>query len=122
PLTTSLSNEKLAEFNLPRSVQQFNFGDKEIKLGDFSVSFIRVTHSIPDSTNIFIKTPVGNFYHGSDYKFDLTPADGKLTEFDKISQASKDGVLALISDCLGSHRKGHTPSEQLLGKNFEEEM
>src|SRR6185369_7407255 len=110
PLTTALSNENLAEFNLPRSVQQVNFGDKEIKLGDFTVSLIRVTHSIPDSTNIFIKTPVGNLYHGSDYKVDLTPADGKLTEFDKISKASADGVLALISDCLGSHRTGHTPS------------
>lgn len=122
PLTTALSNEKLAEFELPRSVRQFNFGDKEIKLGDFTVSFIRVTHSIPDSTNIFIKTPVGNFFHGSDYKFDFTPADGKRTEFDKILKASTDGVLALISDCLGSHKSGHTPSEQSLGKNFEDEM
>lgn len=122
PLTTALSNEKLAEFNLPRSVQQVNFGTGEIRLGDFKVSFVRVTHSIPDSTNIFIKTPVGNVYHGSDYKVDLTPADGKLTEFDKISQASRDGVLALISDCLGSHRLGHTPSEQNLGRNFEAEM
>lgn len=121
-LTTALSNEKLAEFNLPRDVRQVNFTDPEIKLGDFSVSFIRVTHSIPDSTNIFIKTPVGNFYHGSDFKFDQTPADGKLTEFDKISKASTDGVLALMSDCLGSHKPGHTPSEQSLGKNFEDEM
>jgi len=122
PLTTSLANEKLAEFDLPRSIQQVNFTDPEIKLGDFNVSLIRVTHSIPDSTNIFIKTPVGNFYHGSDFKFDQTPADGKLTEFNKISKASTDGVLALMSDCLGSHKPGYTPSEQLLGKNFEDEM
>jgi ribonuclease J len=122
PLTAALSNEKLAEFKMPRDVKQVNFGDSDIKLGDFSVSLIRVTHSVPDSTNIFIKTPVGNLYHGSDYKVDLTPADGKLTEFDKISKASLDGVLALISDCLGSHRPGHTPSEQNLGKNFEDEM
>lgn len=122
PLTSALANEKLAEFKLPRSIQQVNFGAKEIQVGDFTVSFIHVTHSIPDSTNIFIKTPVGNFYHGSDYKFDQTPADGKLTEFEKISKASLDGVLALISDCLGSHRSGHTPSEKMLGKNFEDEM
>src|SRR5689334_11706470 len=47
PLTTALANEKLAEFKLPRSVQQVNFGDKEIRVGDFTVSFIHVTHSIP---------------------------------------------------------------------------
>ncbi|HZE87867.1 MAG TPA: ribonuclease J [Methylomirabilota bacterium] len=122
PLTTALSNEKLAEFNLPRSVTQYNFGDKEIKLGDFTVSFLRVTHSIPDSTNIIIKTSVGNFYHGSDFKFDMTPADGKRTEFDKILNVSTEGVLALMSDSLGSHKSGHTPSEQMLGKNFEDEM
>lgn len=122
PLTTALSNEKLAEFKLPRAVQQVNFNNPEIRLGDFTVSLIHVTHSIPDSTNIFIKTPVGNFYHGSDYKIDLTPADGKLTEFDKISQASRDSVLSLMSDCLGAHRSGHTPSEKMLGKNFEDEM
>lgn len=122
PLTTALSNAKLAEFNLAKSVQQVNFDNSEIKLGDFRVSLIRVTHSVPDSTNIFIKTPVGNFYHGSDYKIDLTPADGKRTEFEKISKASNDGVLALMSDCLGSSRSGHTKSEKDLGKNFEDEM
>lgn len=122
PFTAALSNEKLAEFKMPRDVKQVNFGDGAIKLGDFTVSLIRVTHSVPDSTNIFIKTPVGNFYHGSDYKIDLTPYDGKLTEFDKVSKAASDGILALISDCLGSHREGHTLSEQHLGRNFEDEM
>ncbi|MEK7571078.1 MAG: ribonuclease J [Patescibacteria group bacterium] len=122
PLTTALANEKLAEFQLPRAINIVNFGDKEIRLGDFTISFIRVTHSVPDSANIFIKTPVGNFFHGSDYKFDLTPADGKRTEFHKILEASQAGVLALMSDCLGAHKSGHTPSEQTLGKNFADEM
>src|SRR5664279_3547080 len=62
PLTTALSNEKLAQFKLPRSVQQVKFEDPEFKIGDFTVSFVRVTHSVPDSANIIIKTPVGNFF------------------------------------------------------------
>lgn len=122
PLTTALTNEKLAEFQLPRAVQQVNFDGKEIALGDFTVSFLHVTHSVPDSANIVIKTPAGNFFHGSDFKFDFTPADGKRTEFDKIIKAANEGLLALMSDCLGAHRPGHTPSEQTLGKNFEDEM
>ena len=122
PLTTSLSNEKLAEFQLPRSVQQVNFTDQDLKIGDFTVSFIRVTHSVPDSANIFIKSPAGNFFHGSDFKFDLTPADGKRTEFEKLLKASSEGVLGLMSDCLGADRPGHTPSEKNLGENFEDEM
>ena len=122
PLTTTLTNEKLAEFQLPRAVQQVSFGASPIRLGDFTVSFLHVTHSIPDSTHMVIKTPVGVLYHGADYKFDLTPANGKRTEYDNIMRAGSEGVLALISDSLGSARSGHTPSEQFLDDHFEEAM
>ncbi len=122
PFTAALANEKLREFGLPASIQVFTFGDTEISLGDFMVSFIRVTHSVPDSANIFIKTPAGNFFHGSDFKFDLTPADGKRSDFQRMAQCAQEGVLALMSDCLGSDRSGHTPSEENLGVNLEREM
>lgn len=122
PLTAALTNEKLAEYNLPRYVKTVKFEDPEVKIGPFSVNFIRVTHSVPDSANFFIKSPAGNFFHGSDFKFDLTPADGKLSEFTKIIKASEEGLLALMSDCLGSERRGHTLSEIHLGRNFERAM
>ena len=122
PLTAALSNEKMKEFRLDRKIDVVNFTDPELKLGDFTVSFVRVTHSVPDSANIIIKSPVGNFYHGSDYKFDLTPADGKRTEFEKIVSLANQGVLSLMSDCLGATRKGNTPSEQTLTKNFTDAM
>lgn len=122
PFTAALANEKLREFRMSASIKTFKFGDKDISLGDFTVSFIRVTHSVPDSANIFIKTPVGNFFHGSDYKFDLTPADGKRSDFQRMAQCAQEGVLALMSDCLGSDRPGHTASEENLGANLEREM
>ncbi len=122
PLTAALTNSKLKEYNLPFSVATVKFTDPEVKIGPFSISFIHVTHSVPDSANFFIKSPVGNFFHGSDYKFDLTPADGQLSEFIKINKAAEEGVLALISDCLGSDRPGHTKSEANLGRNFERAM
>lgn len=122
PLTAALANEKLLEYRLKPTVQTVNFVQNRIELGDFKVSFFRITHSVPDSTNIFIETPVGNFYHGSDYKFDLTPADGKLSEYGKISAAADKGILGLMSDSLGSEREGFTPSEYDLGANFEREM
>lgn len=122
PLTAALANEKLRDYKVQASVNTVQFTDKELKLGEFTISFVRVTHSILDSANIIIRTPVGNLYHGSDFKFDLTPADGKRTEFLKITQAAGQGFLALMSDCLGSDRDGFTPSEQLLGQQFEREM
>lgn len=122
PLTAELSNEKLKEYGVAPRVQKVDFDGGDVKIGSFILNFIRVTHSVPDSSNIFIKTPVGNFYHGSDFKFDLTPFDKKKTDYKKIAQVSKEGVLCLMSDCLGSERKGHTPSESKLTAAFEEEL
>ena len=122
PLTAALANEKLKEFRTGRTVKTVSFDNPEIRLGDFSVSLIRITHSVPDTANLFIKTPVGNFYHGSDFKFDLTPYDEKKTDFQKIAQVGKQGVLCLMSDALGSERPGVTPSEKHIGIAFEEIM
>lgn len=123
PLTAALANEKLKEFGTDKIVQKVEFGSQnEIKLGVFSASFFRVTHSVPDTAHILIKTPVGNIYHGSDYKFDLTPADGKKTDFAGIVEAGNTGVIAMMSDSLGSERAGVTPSEEKLLSAFEREM
>ena len=122
PLTAALANEKLKEFGVSTPVQTVPFGQTPISMGSFEVSFIRVTHSVPDSANLFIKTPIGNLYHGSDFKFDLTPTDGKKSELQKIAKAGAEGILCLFSDCLGSERPGRTPSEEVLSEHFEKEM
>src|SRR5258708_16895845 len=92
PLTAALADDKLAEFKLQPVVQTVQFTDGVLQLGDFTITFIHVTHSIPDAAHLFIETAVGNFYHGADYKFDLTPADQKRTEFLKIAQAAQKGI------------------------------
>lgn len=122
PLTAALANGKLKEFGEKDKITTVRFGDKEITLGNFKVSFIRVTHSVPDSSNILIKTPVGNFYHGSDFKFDDAPYDKKITEYSRIEQAGKNGIYCLMSDCLGMERQGRTPSEMTLGEHFLDEI
>src|SRR6266567_5360327 len=122
PLTAALANEKLTEFNAQPVVQTVQFTNGNIQIGDFTITFIHVTHSIPDAAHFFIETPVGNYYHGADYKFDLTPADQKRAEFPKIEQAAQKGITALISDCLGAERPGFTPSEEMLTQNFEKAM
>lgn len=120
-MAATFANEKLKEFKQSPSVQKADF-NKILKLGDFEITFIRVTHSIPDTSHIFIKTPAGNFYHGSDFKFDPSPYDGKKSDFAKIAELSKSGVLALMSDCVGAERQGRTGSESVLLGNFEREI
>lgn len=122
PLTAEFANGKLKEFGLSNRVQKVNFDGGEVKVGSFTLDFMRVTHSVPDTAHIFIKTPVGNIYHGSDYKFEQTPFDGKKSDLNKISELSKQGVLCMLSDCLGAEKKGHIQSEAVILPAFEREM
>ncbi len=120
-LTAALSNDKLAEFGEKNRVQTVSYNDT-LKLGVFSVSFARITHSIMDAANMFIRTPVGNFYHGSDFKFDFTPADGRPSELRKIAKWGDEGILCTMSDCLGAERPGHSRSELSIVDSFEDEV
>jgi ribonuclease J len=121
PLTAAFANVKLKEAKIKEKVTAVSF-DKELQIGPFRVSFVRMTHSVPDTANLIIETPVGIFYHGSDFKFDFHPLDGKLSEIGKINAVGKKGVLCLLTDCLGSERSGFTPSEQKIGDVLEHEI
>lgn len=121
PLTTAFTNEKLKDFGLNQRVVEVKF-KKDFRLGSFTVSFLHITHSVMDTSNIFIKTPVGNFYHGSDYKFDLTPPDDKPSDIHGIADAGREGILCTLSDCLGAEREGHSKSERKISDSFEAEF
>lgn len=120
-LTASFANSKLMEFKIGNRVQSTPF-NKEVVLGKFKFTFIRVTHSVPDTSHIFIQTPLGNFYHGSDFKFDPEPYDGKVSDLGKIKEVASKGVVALMSDCLGSEKQERVNSEKSILPNFEREI
>ena len=122
PLTASLANEKLKDFRLKTTVKSVSFDQPTVRIGSFSVTFIHVTHSVPDSASLFIETPAGNVVHTGDFKFDFTPYDGKQSDFARFSQAAQKGVMCLVSDCLGSEKAGHSSTEKPLEGSIEEAM
>lgn len=121
PLTAAFINVKLKEVKIKEKASVVGF-ERELVLGQFHISFVRVTHSVPDTAHLIIETPIGVFYHGSDFKFDFNPLDGKRSEIGKINKAGEKGVLCLLTDCLGSERPGFTPSEQKIGETLEREI
>ncbi len=120
-LTAAFVINKFKEFDERVEMNQINYG-KELDLAKFRINFITMTHSIPDTTHLLIKTPAGNFYHGVDFKLDLTPPFGSPPDFYAITKAGKDGITCLLSDCLGAEREGLTLSESIVGQTFENEM
>lgn len=96
-------------------------GDK-IGAGAFNLEFIRVNHSIPDAVSIVIKTPIGTIIHTGDFKFDQTPVDGQVTQFNKFAEFGDAGVLALLADSTNAERPGFTQSEKMVGQTFDDEF
>lgn len=88
----------------------------------FRITPVRVNHSVPDALALFIQTPVGNIVHAADFKFDWTPVDKKPFGIGKLATLVAGGVLALMSDCLGSTTVGYTLSEQSIEESFVREI
>lgn len=96
-------------------------GDR-VGAGAFNLEFIRVNHSIPDAVSIVIKTPIGTIIHTGDFKFDQTPVDGQVTQFNKFAEFGDAGVLALLADSTNAERPGFTQSEKMVGQTFDDEF
>ena len=122
-LAAAFIEARLFEVDIKANLQTYDDTSLPINKGIFSIDPIRVTHSIPDTYHFAITTPIGIFYHGSDFKFDLFPLDGKGADFSHIARVGQTGkVIALMSDSLGSDHEGWSPSESSIAQNFKQEI
>ncbi len=112
---------RLTEANIRAKMTVYE-PDQVMIAGPFSVDPIRVNHSVPDTNHFAITTPIGIFYHGSDFKFDMFPLDGKPSDMPHIARVGDKKVIALMSDCLGTDHEGFSPSEGSIAENFEHEI
>lgn len=120
-LTSALVEAKFAEMRIKLKVNQIQYR-KSYHLGRFDVEFVKMTHSIPDTTHLIIKTPAATLYHGSDYKLDITPPYGEMPDFFAMTRAGNEGITCLLSDCLGAEREGLAASESQVGSTFDDLM
>lgn len=93
-----------------------------VDLGPFSVEFIPVAHSIPESHALAIHTSVGTVLHTGDWKIDPTPIIGKPTDERRLRELGDAGVLALVGDSTNAVREGRSPSEMEVAKTITELM
>jgi ribonuclease J len=120
-LTRLLVLNKAKEHNVNLDITEIKYR-KEYVMSEYKVRFLPMTHSIPDTMHVLINTPVGAFYHGQDFKLDLTPPYGEVPDFYGITRAGHEGVRCLLSDCLGSEKPGLAASENVVGQTFEDQM
>ena len=99
-------------------ITEINDGFKT-KLGCFEVEFFRQNHNIPDNMGLFIKTPVGNIVHTSDFKFDPFPVNEPPSNLEKIKRIGDQGVDLLMCDSTGAEEEGHSLSEKQIFENMD---
>lgn len=111
-LAAALIRQKLEDQKIREKINIVEYDDDTIvKIGDFSVSFFRVTHSIPDSFGICVDTTEGRIVTTGDFKIDLTPV-GPDIQIHKMAQIGEQGVDLLLADSTNAEKEGWTPSEK----------
>lgn len=119
PLTRGLIEVKLREARLLNETELHTFNDGDsVRVGNFTVEPFLVSHSIPDAVGLAFTCGAGTVVYTGDYKFDPTPVDGRLSNFAKIGEIGRRGVLVLLSDCVRVESEGNTPSERVVTETF----
>lgn len=118
-LTAGLIRVKMEEHgheNVPLKILK---SGERVRLGDFEVEPVRVTHSIPDAFGFAIRTPIGLICHFTDWKIDHTPISGEPFDFVRVAELSREGVKLFLSESTNIETPGYTISESVLSETFD---
>jgi ribonuclease J len=116
-LTLGLARNRIEEAGLLERTELIPvFDGQRRRIGPCEVEFIPVTHSVPHGFATAFHTPQGTILHSGDFKLDLTPVDGRLTDLGRIGAlASGAGVRLLLSDSTNAEEPGYARSETSIG-------
>ena len=86
-----------------------------VKAGPFTVGFVPISHSIPESAGLVIDTPAGRIVHSGDFKLDRTPLVGEPYDPELWREIGAPGVKALVCDSTNVFSPHAGRSEASLG-------
>lgn len=112
--TANIARHKMEDVgHPPEAVRTVSAWPEQIKAGPFTVGFLPVSHSIPESAALVIDTPAGRVVHTGDFKLDTNPVVGEPFDPDLWAEVAKPGVKALVCDSTNvfSSHPGRSESE-----------
>lgn len=112
PFTAGMLRSKSTEFGgrvkLPINV--IPLGAK-FEVGPFKLEFVNLSHSIPESSGLIMRTPHGNVFHTGDWKLDQYPLVGQPSDNARLEALGAEGITAMVCDSTNAMREGRSPSE-----------
>lgn len=117
-LTLGFARNRIEEAGLLSQTEFIPVRDGERRqVGPFDLEFIPVTHSVPHGFATAFHTPQGVILHSGDFKLDLTPVDGRLTDLSRMGALAADpGVRLFLADSTNAEERGHSASESSVGE------
>ena len=121
PITLAMIAKKL-EYTPKVKVDLRPVDDRTtLNLGNFDVSFIGVSHSVPSALAVVINTPCGKVVHTGDFKIDLDPKTAEEQKtYSSLKALGKENVLALLSDSTNASLTGNQLMERDVIHDLEE--
>lgn len=118
--TANIARRKLEEFGVaPDAVTTVSRYPDAVETGPFKVSFVPVSHSIPESSGLLIETQAGRIFHTGDFKLDPTPGVGERFEPELFEEIAKGGIKALVCDSTNVFSRHDGRSEAVVGPEIE---
>ena len=120
-LTGMMIKKRQEEFaHLPQLVIREVEEDEVIKLGNATIRFFSVTHTVPDSMGIIFETPWGDVVFTGDIKLDQDNGEPTEEEHQEYSIFRGRKVLALLMDSTNVWQPGWSISERTVHKTLED--
>ncbi|MBQ7653179.1 MAG: RNase J family beta-CASP ribonuclease [Clostridia bacterium] len=117
-VTLALLSAKLEDRNIVPETHTVSDGD-QVKIGNFTVDFFHVCHSVSGAFAISIDTKYGTVFHTGDFKIDFTPVDHQYTDLQRLGELGNKGVTLMLGESTNVEREGYTASEIAVGETLD---
>ncbi len=113
PFTRNVILRKLREKRIDAPVITVIEGE-QIELGPFTVKWLPITHSTPETNALLITTAAGKVLHTADWKLDSAPIVGAAINSGDYQRLAQAGIDAVVCDSTNATVTGHSVSESEL--------
>lgn len=114
-----LIRERLDEFKMADQVPLVSVNNNRmVEVENFSVEFIDIAHTVPQTCVLAIRTKYGNILHATDWRFDDEALAMIPTNFKALKRFADEGVSMLVCDSTNVLVDKKSPSESDVRENL----
>ncbi len=99
--------------HISKRIKVLNYGDRYQISNNFEVELVYVTHSIPNSSMILLRTKEGNVAYLNDFKIDFSPTLEEPFNKQYFKKLGKEGIKILFMESLRADESSRTSSEKI---------